>query len=226
MARSPFANLFGRSPFKALQQHMRAVIECVDVVPELFDALCKDDRERLVAAQELIFTYEDNADKIKNELREHLPTSMFLPVDRRDLLEVLDMQDSIADTAQDIAGLLVERPMELIDEMHQPLGDLVELCVAACHQAHRVVEELDELVEMGFGGKERRTVLEMIAELGRIEDRTDDLEIELTRLLFRNEDSMRPVTVIFWYQLIEWIGDLADYAEKAGNRLRLILAAR
>jgi predicted phosphate transport protein (TIGR00153 family) len=226
MALSPFANLFGRSPFTALQQHMRAVIDCVDVVPELFDALCKDDHARLVTAQEHIFALENEADNIKNELREHLPKSLFLPVDRRDLLEVLDMQDSIADTAQDIAGLLVERPMELVDAMHEPLGELVQACVAACHQSHRVIEELDELLEMGFGGKERGDVLEMIAELGRMEDRTDDLGIELTRLLFRNEDAMKPVTVMFWYQLIEWVGDLADYAEKAGNRLRLILAAR
>jgi uncharacterized protein Yka (UPF0111/DUF47 family) len=28
-----------------------------------------------------------------------------------------------------------------------------------------------------------------------------------------------------WYQFIQWIGDLADYAEKVGNRLRLLLAS-
>jgi uncharacterized protein Yka (UPF0111/DUF47 family) len=27
-----------------------------------------------------------------------------------------------------------------------------------------------------------------------------------------------------WYQIIEWIGDLADYAEKVGDRLRLLIA--
>ncbi|HEY5790884.1 MAG TPA: TIGR00153 family protein [Gammaproteobacteria bacterium] len=226
MALSPFTNLFGRSPFTALQQHMRVVTECVDAVPELFEALCADDQTRLVAAQERIFALEDRADKVKNELREHLPKSLFLPVDRRDLLEVLDMQDSIADTAQDIAGLLVERPMELVEPMREPLRELVQRCVAAVHQGHQVIEELDELLEMGFGGKERGSVLEMIAELGRTEDETDTLGMELTRLLFRNEDSMKPVSVMFWYQLIEWIGDLADYAEKVGNRLRLMIAAR
>ena len=226
MALSPFTNLFGRSPFTALQKHMRVVTDCADVVPELFDALCKDDRQRLVAAQERIFALEEEADKIKNELREHLPKSLFLPVDRRDLLEVLDMQDSIADTAQDIAGLLVERPMEVIEAMHEPLGELVETCVAACHMSARVIEELDELLELGFGGKERGTVLAMIGELGQIEDRSDELGMTLARLLFQHEDAMKPVSVMFWYQLIEWIGDLADYAEKVGNRLRLILAAR
>jgi uncharacterized protein Yka (UPF0111/DUF47 family) len=27
-----------------------------------------------------------------------------------------------------------------------------------------------------------------------------------------------------WYQLIQWVGDLADYAEKVGDRLRLMIA--
>ena len=224
MAFSPLSNLFGRSPFTALQKHMRAVIDCADCVPELFAALCADDGDRLEAARARIFDYEQRADDIKNELREHLPKSLFLPVDRRDVLEVLDMQDSIADTAQDIAGLLSERPMEVIEPMRAPLLAYVRRCVDACHQAHQVIEELDELLEMGFGGKERGTVLEMVAELGRIEEETDDLGIELTRLLFRHEESMKPVSVILWYDLLEWIGDLADYAEKVGNRLRLMIA--
>jgi len=224
MALTPLANLFGRSPFTALQEHMRAVVDCADVVPELFAALCDDDAERLEKARAEIFAHEQRADDIKNELRVHLPKSLFLPVDRRDILEVLDMQDSIADTAQDIAGLLTERRMEVIEPMRAPLLALVSRCVDACHQTHKIIEELDELLEMGFGGKERGTVLEMVNELGRIEEETDGLGIELTRLLFRNEDDMKPVSVILWYDLLEWIGDLADYAEKAGNRLRLMIA--
>ena len=73
---------------------------------------------------------ENEADGIKNELRAHLPKSLFMPVDRRDLLEVLDLQDEIADTAQDIAGLLVERKMEVAEGMEQPLLNLVRRCVA------------------------------------------------------------------------------------------------
>ncbi len=224
MALTPLSNLFGRSPFTALQKHMRAAVDCADVVPELFDALIANDGDRLEAARAQIDAHEQRADDIKNELREHLPKSLFLPVDRRDILEVLDMQDSIADTAQDIAGLLCERPMEVIEPMREPLLALVSRCVDACHQSHKVIEELDELLEMGFGGKERGSVLEMVSELGRIENETDELGIELTRLLFRNEDNMKPVSVILWYDLIEWIGDLADYAEKVGNRLRLMIA--
>jgi hypothetical protein len=203
---------------------MRASVDCAEEIPALFEALCEGDQERVEQVQKVIFEKEDQADKIKNELRAHLPKSLFMPVDRRDLLEILVMQDSIADTAQDIAGILVERPMEVPEAMKQPLRELVKRCVQACRQSHMIIEELDELLETGFSGQERTRVLEMINNLNAIEDETDVLGMELARTLFRHEDEMKPVSVMFWYQIIEWIGDLADYSEKVGDRLRLLIA--
>ena len=43
-------------------------------------------------------------------------------------------------------------------------------------------------------------------------------------MLFANEESMKPVSVMFSYQLIQWIGDLADHAETVGNQMRLLIA--
>jgi uncharacterized protein Yka (UPF0111/DUF47 family) len=48
--------------------------------------------------------------------------------------------------------------------------------------------------------------------------------IELSRSLFAQEDTMKPISVVLWYELIKMIGSLADDAEKIGNRLRLLLA--
>ena len=221
---NPLASLFGRNPFRSLQEHMRVAVQCVDEVPGLFEALAAQDRERVAQIKERIFELEEQADQVKNRLREQLPRGMFMPVDRRDLLEVLDMQDSMADVAQDIAGLLVERSMEIPEAMVEPLLALVNKCAEVCHHAAKIIEQLDELLEMGFKGREVTQVEEMISQLNQVEDVTDTMGIELARQLFRHEDELNPVSVIFWYRLIEWIGDLADYAEKVGNRLRLLIA--
>ena len=221
---NPFANLFGKSPFKALQVHMRIVLECAREIPPLFESRAAGDQGGVVAAKEKIFEKEAEADRIKNDLRGALPKSLFMPVDRRDLLEVLQMQDSIADTAQDIAGLLIERRMEIPDFMQQPMLALARRSVDACEQSAKIIEELDELLAMGFRGREADRVEKMVEQLNLIEDDTDELGIELARHLFEHEDEIKPVSVMMWYQLIEWVGDLADYAEKVGDRLRLLIA--
>jgi len=225
MARpTAFASLFGRSPIKPMQEHISIVLQCAEQVPALFEALCKDDQDGVLAAKGKIFELEEKADEIKNQLRAHLPKSLLLPVDRRDLLEVLDLQDSIADSAQDIAGLLMERPMEVPEELKEPLIALTRRCVDACAQSSKIINELDELVATGFRGPESDRVSAMVDELNQIESDTDEMGMAITHQLFALEDRMKPVSVFFWYQLIQWIGDLADYAEKVGNRLRLLMA--
>jgi predicted phosphate transport protein (TIGR00153 family) len=203
---------------------MRVVLECAHEIPPLFEALAAGDQERVAVIKDKIFEREAAADSIKNAMRGALPKSLFMPVDRRDLLDVLQMQDSIADTAQDIAGLLVERRMEIPAFMQEPMLALARRSIDACDQSAKIIEELDELLAMGFRGREASQVEDMVEALNLIEDDTDELGIELARHLFEHEDELKPVSVMMWYQLIEWVGDLADYAEKVGDRLRLLIA--
>ena len=217
-------NLFGPSPFKPLQEHMRVVVQCAGRVPDLFDALCDDDRGRMKKIRDEIFALENSADEIKNDLRSHLPKSIFMPVDRRDLLEILDLQDSIADTAQDIAGMLMVRRPKVLDSIRGPLMDLTQRCLDACNQMAAIMEHLDELVETGFRGPESDAVVLMIGELNRIETDTDQKGATVLHELFAHEDEIDPVSLMVWRELIHWVGDLANYSEKVGNRLRLLVA--
>ncbi len=154
-----------------------------------------------------------------------MPSSLFMPVDRRDLLDILHAQDAIADTAQDIAELFLEREMRLPPDMDAPLKELVAECIIVVEQAHEVIERLDELLQVGLRGRQADQVQTMLEALNKSEDRTDVLEMVLSKALFAREDELSPVTVILWYRLFEWIGDLADHAEKVGNRLRLVIAS-
>jgi len=219
-----FSKLFGKSPFTALQKHMRVVVKCAREVMPLIEALAAGDQKRVVEFETSIFELEAEADRIKHELRAHLPKSLFMPVDRRDLLEVLNLQDAIANVAQDIAGLLIERKMSIPEFLHEPLLKLTARCIDTVDQAGKVIEELDELLAIGFRGREVDLVNEMLEELNVIEDETDDLGIALARALFDHEKELDPVSVMMWYQIIEWVGDLADYAEKVGDHLRLLIA--
>lgn len=222
--KNPIAKLFGSSPFKPMQVHMRIVKECVLEVPGLFEALISGNQKALQEQQEKIYAKEEEADILVHDLHIHLPKSLFMAVDRRDLLDLLQVQDNIADTAQDIAGLMMERDMSVPQELSKPLQDLVQRCVDACIFASTIVERIDELIETGFGGREASSVEKMVVELSEIEDETDQMGMDLVRLLFANEDNMKPVSVMFTYQMIQWIGDLGDHAESVGNHMQLLIA--
>jgi predicted phosphate transport protein (TIGR00153 family) len=107
--------------------------------------------------------------------------------------------------------------------MVEPLLDLVRRVIETCEQAERVINELDELMETGFRGREVTRVEEMVGELARLESVTDELAERAARKLFSLEGELG-VSTVFWHQMINWVGDLADYAEKVGNRLRLLIA--
>jgi predicted phosphate transport protein (TIGR00153 family) len=219
-----FSKLFGQSPFTALQEHMLVVQECAHEVQPLIESLVTGDQAEVERRKTRIFELEADADRIKHELRASLPKSLFMPVDRRDLLEVLLLQDTIANVAQDIAGLLIERKMTIPGFLREPLIVLTARCVDTVDHAAKVIGELDEMLAIGFRGREVDRVDEMLKELNKIEDETDELGIALARALFDHEDELKPVSVMMWYQIIEWVGDLADYAEKVGDHLRLLIA--
>ncbi len=221
---TPIATLFAKSPFKPLQEHMRVVLVCAREVVPLIEAVCTGSQKKVNTHKERIFAQEVAADEIKNELRSKLPKSLFLPVDRRDLLDLLHMQDAIADTAQDIAGMLVHRRMALPEPLHEPLLNFARRCIDVCENAGQAIEQVDELVELGFKGREVKRVTAMIVELQKKEEETDQLGLKLTHDLFEQGENMNPVAVIMWYQTIQSIGDLADNAESVGDRLRLLMA--
>jgi len=221
---NPIAALFGRSPFKAMQGHMAIVARCMAEVPPMLDALIAGDADGVGRAQTRIFELEKEADDLKNQVRIHLPKGLFMPVDRRDLLEILALQDAIANTAQDIAGLLVTRTMTVPEDMKAPLRELVARCMETFEHSLAIVNELDELVETGFRGPEAKRVEAMVAEIERIEAETDRLGMDLARALFAQEDSLGAVSVVLWDRLIRWIGALADNAQRVGDRLLLLIA--
>ena len=216
-------NLFGRSPIRPMQEHMRAATACARHILPLFEELVAGNAEAVTARRQEIERLEHEADRIKNEIRSHLPKRMFLAVERRDMLEILDCQDSIADVTQDVAELVEMRRMVVPKEIADVLLELARCAVTACEQAERVIDELENLVETGFRGREAARVDEMIEELSRIESETDTLEKRVKQLLFGIEEELG-ISAIFWYKIVDDVGDIADYAERVGNRLRLLTA--
>jgi predicted phosphate transport protein (TIGR00153 family) len=218
------SGIFGSSPVSPLQKHMSKVFDCASELIPLFNAVINEDWDEVVKRQQLISTLEQEADVLKKQLRLNLPKGLFMPVSRQDLLEVLLMQDRIANKSKDVAGTIVGRSMTLPEVIQEDYIRFVARCVAACKQARKAINEFDELVETGFSGQEIKIVTEMINKLDSIESETDNLQADIRRKLFEIENELPPIEVIFLYKIIESTGDIADRAQNVGSRLQLMLA--
>jgi predicted phosphate transport protein (TIGR00153 family) len=221
---NPFVSLFGRSPFGPMQQHIVKAHECAANLVPFFEAVMAEDWTKVEQVQQEMARLEHEADKLKKGVRLHLPKSLFLPVPRSDLLELLSVQDKVANRAKDIAGLMLGRQMVIPQDLQPLMRTFVQRTVDASAQALKAMNELDELLEAGFGGREAVLVETLIEELDVIEQDTDSLQIEVRRNLFKLEKDLPPVDVMFLYQIIDWIGDVADRAQRVGNRLEQLLA--
>ena len=218
------SGIFGASPIRPLQKHMTQVISCVTELVPFIDAILANDIEARARHHKTIIDREHEADILKKELRLHLPTSLFMPVDRRDVLEVLTMQDRVAGAVRSVAGVMVGRNMQIPEPMKQPYRELVAHCVDACNTAFSAICELDELIETGFGTKEVEIINGILDQLDTIEQETDEQQVELRHSLFEMEADLPPVDVMFLYRTIDKTGVIADRAQRVGSRLQLMLA--
>ncbi len=216
--------LFAKSPIKPLQKHVMKVHEAAQQLVPFFDAMWEQDWEQAGIIQRRISQLEREADTLKREIRLKLPRGLFMPVERTDMLELLTQQDKIANKAKDISGRMVGRQMGIPPQLKPAFMEYLSRCIDATAQAAKAIDELDELLETGFKGREMDLVSEMIHQLDLIEDDTDVMQAKLRKQLQAIEDGYNPIDVMFLYKILEWVGDLADQAERVGSRLELMLS--
>jgi len=218
------ANIFGSSPVQPLEKHIDTSYRCAKQLRAFFRAVVKEDWDTATSVRSEIERLEHEADDLKKAIRLSLPKSLFMPVPRQDLLELLLVQDKIANRTKDVSGIVIGRRMQIPAEIAEQFLDFVDRNVDAAKQARKSVRELDELFTVGFRGAEVDLVTALIEELDRIETDTDDKQAALRAALFKIEKDMDPIDAVFMYKVIELTGEIADMAERVGRRLELLLS--
>lgn len=216
-------NLFGKSPFAPLQSHMEKVSSCVHLLPELFAALAKQDAGKVAEIAALISEREHQADLTKNDIRTHMPKSLFLAVDRNSLLEILAIQDSIADKAEDIAVLLTIKPIVLLDTFKMDFETFLKKNIETFDSAHAIIRELHELLESSFGGIEADKVRAMVDGVAFQEHEADLIQRTLLKSFFHAETEMTMSSFHLWQRIFESVGAISNLSEKLAYRVRMTL---
>jgi uncharacterized protein len=215
--------LFGRSPFAPIQSHIESVGRCVHLLFSLFDALENKNLEQLNQIAEEISKFEHEADLIKNDIRNHLPKGLFLPVDRANLLDILSIQDSIADKAEDVAVIVTLKPLEILPIFKQEFELFLAKNIHTFDSAQSIIKELHELVESSFGGMEAEKVRSMVDRVAYQEHEVDLIQRRLLKNLFSGENELTYVTFYQWQRVIECIASISNLSENLALRIRMML---
>lgn len=219
-----FLEVFAKSPIKPIEDHINKVHQASAALMPFFEHVFQSNWQQAETLRLEIRQLEREADEMKRNIRLQLPRGLFLPVERTDLLELITQQDKIANKAKDISGRVIGREMDIPAAIQSDFMTYLSRCIDATKQAAKAINELDELLETGFRGREVTLVESMLSELEAIEQDTDEMQIKLRRELRAVEQQLNPIDAMFLYKIIEWVGDLADIAERVGARLELMLA--
>jgi len=217
------SKIFAKSPVGPIQEHMGTCYRCAKELITFFGYVVAEDWEGAEASRATIVALENEADDFKKQIRSQLPKSLLMPVPREDLLELLLVQDRIANRARDVSGLVLGRRMRLPAPIQEGFLAFVSRNIDAAKKARKSIRELDELYETGFRGAEAELVESLVHELDQIENDTDEMQVKLRSELFAIEQDLPPIDAMFLYRIIELTGDIGDMAERIGRRLEVLL---
>ncbi len=219
-------NLFARSPFKPLDEHAEKVKLTVFKMDEAVRAYVDGDQARLSSLYLRISALEHEADKVKHAIREKLPSSASVAVDRADVLSYLKQQDDVANSAETVAQLLEIKMVRMppavraaIIKMDSEVLTTVEEHVAA---ANRIIALLDA----GSSSRHIGEIQELIDRVDAQKHKVDVTRLEAMKTIYRHERELGEIGVYHLLGIVRELGWVAEHAESAANRLRLMTARR
>ena len=227
MASQPplFSRLFGPSPIQPIQEHMETCADCVEKLAPYLNAVMTADWSEASSLYNEISELENKADDLKKQIRLGLPRSLFLPVSRTNLLDLVHTQDKIANSAQDVAGRIIGRQLEIPDQIKTEFLAYLDTSLETVRLARRTMSEVSDLINSGFSQQGVETIEEILNLLHSAEHDNDLKQVALRKALFDIEHELNPVNAIFQYNVIDLIADIADQAQTAGNRMMYLVTS-
>ncbi|ANH78486.1 TIGR00153 family protein [Candidatus Chlamydia sanziniae] len=217
------ARLFGQSPFAPLQAHLEVVTSCVNQIFPMFTALRDGRYEELLEMAKIVSDKEYQADCIKNDMRNHLPVGLFMPISRAGILEIISIQDSIADTAEDVAILLTIRHLSFYPSMEGLFFQFLEKNLEAFKLTMTLLHEFNQLLESSFGGRKADKARVLVGHVAKTEHESDVLQRELMQVFFSDDFVISEKEFYLWLQVIRRTAGISDSSEKLAHRINMTL---
>ena len=223
MLRIPFFGLLTqRSPMEGLVEHYDKIAGCVKIIKESLECYvsgggaCREFKE---LARE-IDQIENHADKIKRNIRNHLPRSLFMAVDKTLFLNYTKSQDNILDSAQDALQWLGMRRVVIPEEFQKDLIFLIDEVGSATELLGPALKATIAFVH--GENLDREGTKEKYRAVRQQRYRIQRANRELTIKIYNSELDFKDI-----YQLIHFVNcldDMAHNCENCADILRAMIA--
>ena len=223
---STIGKLFGRSPFGQIQQHMDQVNKCIEKMSEVIVVVKAGNFEQVEDLCYEASKLEHQADQIKDDIRESLLKRFFMPIDRAEVLEILSLQDSLADTAEDVCKVLTIRKLPFPEDIMEDFDKFVELNINACAICASIINQLDELIEAGFGGTEAERIRGLAKDAAFAEHQADVVQMSLLKKLYAHDVDFSIGEFHLWMRFSRVLGRLSNISENLADRVLKTLSLK
>lgn len=217
------SKLIPKTPFSLLQLHMEKTCACLAKLKELCDIRIGADLEKIEIIAKNISELEHDADLIKNDIRATFPKTFFFSMDRINFLEILTLQDHIADIAEDIADILILKKLSPLPSIENILTEFIDTNLDTTWILKEMVFDLDMLIEASFGGPVALKMKNKIHDITLKEHDADVIKKDLKKKLFSLSHSLNFADFFLWSNFIEEIGKISHLAEKEALRIGMLL---
>lgn len=223
-----WTKLFAKSPFKPLIKHAEVVLEAVGTLEKALEAWDRGEYEKMREYARRVDDLEDFADRIKEEIRDSLSSKLFMPVNRGDILGYLEMQDKIADAAENTAKWLLVRdpndtPEDLKGEVRSLIMKMSQESIKAAKLVYEAIVQMDRVIESGFGEKEIEREYEIIKEIESVEHKIDELDTRFMEIIFKNSSRLEWGLGMYLLNIAKTLSNISDRAKDAAERIRLMM---
>ncbi|BAU23222.1 hypothetical protein THC_0835 [Caldimicrobium thiodismutans] len=207
--------------FDYLLKHARLVLECMERLPLALEAYLKKDKPRLEEIVKHITDIEKEADKIKTNIRGHLPKGLILPVEKFELFLYLKEQDAIADSAEGILTWLSFKDITFPPMVSEKIEALLNQSLEPLTFLEEMIRYAQDFL-VNWDENSRTRAKELIRQIRYQEFLTEEMGNQVKKLAF--EIIQDPLQLFYTLKLIDLICDISHHAENSADLMRAMIA--
>lgn len=203
---------------------MQIVKSCIKKLRQIIHLVEKHELGEIQKLVDELSSIEFNADSLKFEIRRGMARSFFPIIKKEDVLDLLFIQDNLANKSLECANLISLRDMVIPQEIFAPWNTFIKKSLGVFDDTAAIIFELNDLMEASCGGPELDRIRSMIETTAHKEYESDQKRHDLLKQLYQIANEKMSFTCFYQLnKLIEGVGAIAHISEHLAFKIMMKL---